>query len=226
MTITQYTLMDLMEQRTAFKAFDEHLPVDDETLRRLFEIVRLTPSSFNIQHWRFLVLRDDASRKRLLPLAWNQKQVMTGTVVMVLADPESYRDATPLWEEYARRGHMSAEAARKMAGLIAPCYEGHEQFKRDEAVRSGSMAAMVLMLAASEEGLMSCPIIGFDAEAVQREFEIPEGWVPVLIVALGHAPHDVEGRPHPPRLALSKIISEGKMGQTPAWAQSEPEAEA
>ena len=220
MTTTQYTLMDLMQQRTAFKSFDPHRPVDDDTLRRLFEIVRLTPSSFNIQHWRFLVLRDDASRQRLLPLAWHQAQIITGTVVMVLADVESYRDAGRFWEEFARQGLMPLEGARKLTGLIETCYDGHEPFKRDEAIRSGAMASMVLMLAASEEGLMSCPIIGFDAKAVCREFEIPDSLVPVLIVALGHAPHDVESRPHPPRLELSEIISEGRLGQTPPWAAS------
>lgn len=60
----------------------------------------------------------------------------------------------------------------------------NERLVRDEVIRSASFAAMNLMLAADAKGLASGPMIGFDSVGVQKAFNIPERYVPVLTLAV------------------------------------------
>jgi nitroreductase len=79
------------------------------------------------------------------------------------------------------------------------------QLNRDEAIRSGSLAAMILMLAAEARGLASGALSGFDVERVRREFAIPERYVPVMLLSVGH----VLGEPGPrqPRLPVEQVLA-------------------
>jgi nitroreductase len=60
-------------------------------------------------------------------------------------------------------------------------------YRRDEAIRNASLAAMQLMLAATAMGLDSGPMVGFDADAFVRAFRVPPRYIPVLLVAVGKA---------------------------------------
>ena len=64
---------------------------------------------------------------------------------------------------------------------------GSEQVRRDEAVRSASLGAATLMLAAQGLGFASAPMTGFDAAGVASEFGLAANEVPVMLVAIGHA---------------------------------------
>jgi nitroreductase len=78
-----------------------------------------------------------------------------------------------------------AELAGRMLPMIQGFYTGKPQLQRDEALRSGSLAAMTLMLVAQDMGLSTCPMIGFDATKVAGLLGIPDDHVPVMIVTLG-----------------------------------------
>jgi nitroreductase len=79
---------------------------------------------------------------------------------------------------------------------------------RDEAIRSGAMAAMALMIAAQAKGLVSGPMIGFDPEAVKREFGIADRYVPVMLLAVGYpAPGNW---PRKPRLGVDEVLALGR----------------
>ena len=82
--------------------------------------------------------------------------------------------------------------------------DAEARMARDEAVRSGSLAAMTLMLAAAAKGLASGPMIGFDPDGVRREFKIPERYLPVLLLPVGHA---APGNwPRKPRLPAGDVL--------------------
>jgi nitroreductase len=90
---------------------------------------------------------------------------------------------------------VDAWVARASASL-----EGNSVLQRDEAMRSASLAAMTLMLAAQGMGLGSCPMSGFDAPQVAREFgpaatELPGVIVGVGYPAIGNWPQKVRKEP-------------------------------
>lgn len=83
-----------------------------------------------------------------------------------------------------------------------------ERMARDEAIRSASLAAMTLMLAAEDRGLASGPMIGFDPEGVKREFGIPDRYVPVMLITVG--PAALGNWPRKPRLTPAEVLSFGR----------------
>lgn len=90
-------------------------------------------------------------------------------------------------------------------GAANGMYSGNSAMQRDEAVRSGAMAAMTLMLAAQGRGLVSCPRISFDQAGVAAEFGLLSTDVPVMLVTVGHA---VAGNwPQKPRKDVGKVLS-------------------
>ena len=82
-------------------------------------------------------------------------------------------------------------------------YGDNPTLQRDEAIRSGSLLAMSLMLAAQEQGLVSCPMIGFDAAGVADTFELDANTIPVMLVTVGY---EAAGNwPQKPRRSVSEF---------------------
>lgn len=175
---------DLVRARRSVKQYDPAHPITDAELRALFEIVALTPTSFNLQHQRFVVVRDPARKRALRAAAMNQPQVEGASAAVVVL------------------GKLDAHAG---AGeRIEKFYEGKPALARDEAIRSAALAAMTLMYAALDAGYATGPMIGFDPDAVARAIELPDGYVPVMLVVIGKAVG--EPRPRADRLPLSESV--------------------
>lgn len=173
-------LSDVIRARGSVKAYDPTHVVSDEDLRRLFELVVLTPSSFNLQHWRFVVVRDQGLKDQLMGAAWGQAHLGQASAdVVICAKLPAHEDAERVW------AHAPAEVAGKMTPMIGGFYGKNEALQRDEAIRSGSLAGMTLMLVAQDMGLSTCPMIGFDPARVSEILSIPADHVPVMIVTLG-----------------------------------------
>lgn len=85
-------LFDAIYQRRAIKAFDpEHtISADDE--KKLFEAAIQAPTSFNIQHWRFVVVRDKALRAEMRKLGNDQAQITDASLlVLMTADMKAWQ---------------------------------------------------------------------------------------------------------------------------------------
>jgi nitroreductase len=175
---------DLARARRSVKSYDPAHAVTDAELRALFELVALTPTSFNLQHQRFVVVRDPARKRALRAAAMNQPQVESASAAVVVL------------------GKLDAHAGR--GERIENYYAGKPALARDEAIRSASLAAMTLMYAALDAGYASGPMIGFDPDAVARVIELPPGYVPVMLVVIGKPAG--EPRPRADRLPLSESV--------------------
>ena len=180
-------VMEAIEARRAVKVFDSQhvMSLSDET--RLLAAARLSPTAFNLQNWRFVIVRDPALRKAIRKVAWDQAQVTDASLLIVLCanlkawarQPERY------W------AHAPAPARELLVPAIAEYYQGNEQVQRDEAMRSCGIAAQTLMLAAQELGYDSCPMDGFDFEAVGKLINLPGDHVIAMMVAIGKRAEDV-----------------------------------
>jgi len=166
--------------RRSLKSFGE-LPLDDDTLRHLFELVRFSPSSFNLQHTRFVVVRDKARRTALRAAAYGQKHVEEcGAVIVVAGKLMAHEDIERVQQ------HVPDPAIRdRIVKTVRGYYENNPQLRRDEAIRSGSLSSMTLMLAAQSMGLATCPMIGFDPKRVAEIVRLPDDHVAVMLIVLG-----------------------------------------
>jgi nitroreductase len=89
-------------------------------------------------------------------------------------------------------------------GAAEGMYKENPQLQRDEAIRSGSLAAMTLMLAAKGQGLVSTPMIGFDQSAVAKEFGLSDLEIPVMLVTVGYP--GATNWPQKPRKAVNDVL--------------------
>lgn len=203
--------------------------VDDETLNRIFEQVRYTPSSYNLQPWEFLVLEDDGNRERLQEVAYGQEHVTDAPVsVVVLAntDPSAHGEAVA--EDMLRKGYLPNEEARDgLLDTFSGMRDRDEETNRLWAAKSTSLAIKALLDAAWSEGLATCPMGGFDAEALVEEFDIPAGYDPVMLVTLGYPAEGADEleMPRKFRRQVSEFVHRETFDPTSAELPDEPVTE-
>ncbi|ACT50470.1 nitroreductase family protein [Methylovorus glucosotrophus] len=189
-----------IETRRSIKAFDPEHTMSEAEIEQLMSLALLSPTAFNIQNWRFVLVQSPELRKQVRAASWDQAQVTDASLLVVLvADLQS-------WSKQPERYWANApEAVRNyLVPAIGQYYAGKEQVQRDEGMRSCGMAAMTLMLAAKEMGYDSCPMDGFDFDAVAKLLKLPADHVPAMFVAIGKGIK--EPWPRGGQLPLSEVV--------------------
>jgi nitroreductase len=194
--------MEVMKGRRSVNFFDPERSVPDETLRELVETAALAPSSFNLQPWSIMVIKDMDSKMRLRELAWDQPKVSEAPVVLVvLADRDAWKEGHPFVErnfkEMVVAGSMVEDQYEWFVNAAKGLYGESPERKQAFACKNTGFFAMGLMLAAKGLGLDTHPMDGFDHEGVRNAFNIPDNyWIPLLL-AVGW--FDSTKELHPPK---------------------------
>ena len=191
---------EAINQRRAVKQFDPNHQMSKAEIDQLFSLAILSPTAFNIQNWRFVLVQNPELRRSIRSVSWNQSQVTDASLLVILcADIKS-------WEK--EPGRYWRNASQETQDFLLPAidnyYRGLEQVQRDEAMRSCGMAAQTLMLTAKAMGYDSCPMDGFDFAAVGNLINVPEDHVIALFVAIGKALSPAH--PRGGQLALSEVL--------------------
>jgi nitroreductase len=172
---------DAIYQRRAIKNYDPEHEFTDDEIRKLMEAAIQSPTSFNIQNWRFVLVRDKELRKAIRAAANDQAQVTDASLLIVLtADVKAWTKSP---DRYWR--NAPAEVAEILVNWMGPFYEGKEQLQRDEAMRSCGIVGQTIMLAARAMGYDSCPMIGFDPVKVAELINLPDDHVISFMIAAG-----------------------------------------
>ena len=179
------------------------MPAEDR--QRLLDLALLSPTSFNIQNWRFVVVSDPEQKKKLRAAAWGQEQVETAQLVLC-GDVKSWQKAP---ERYWR--NAPAEVQQQLVPMIGQFNENSgERVQRDEVMRNCGIAAQTLMLAAKAMGYDSCPMIGFDAEQIAQLINLPEDHAIGMLLVIGKAAQPA--RPRGGQLDKSEVVVENRFG--------------
>lgn len=174
--------MQVMLSRHSVRKYERGLVIPEAELKEILEAAASAPSSWNLQHWRFLVIQEQANKDRLLPIAFGQQQVSDASVVVVvLGDTQANLVAPAVYEKAV------PEIGEMMVTQIEGAYAANPAMGRDEALRNASFAAMQLMLAAKAKGYDTVPMGGYNQAALVKEFNIPERYVPVVMIPIGKA---------------------------------------
>ena len=175
--------LEAIRTRRAVRAYDPAHRLSAAEQRELLELAMLSPTAFNLQHWRFVVVEDAELRRQIRAVAWGQAQVTDASLLVLLcADLAS-------WEKQAARVWQDAPQAVQDALLpaIDGIFRDQPQNQRDEAMRSCGIAAQTLMLAARGMGYDSCPMDGFDFAAVAQLINLPADHCIGLMLAIGRS---------------------------------------
>jgi nitroreductase len=187
-------------ERRSIKAYDPQHKMSEDEIARLMSLAMLSPTAFNIQNWRFVVVTDPALRKEIRAVSWDQAQVEEASLLIVLtADLHAWaKQPERYWE------NASKPVQDYLVSAIGQYYDGNELVQRDEAMRSCGMAAMTIMLAAKEMGYDTCPMDGFDFDAVAKLLNLPDDHTPVMFVVVGKALK--EAQPRGGQLHMNEVV--------------------
>jgi len=192
--------VEAIHSRRSVKHFDANHSMTAEEANEILSLAILSPTAFNIQNWRFVVVDDIDLRKKIRAVSWDQSQVTDTSLFIVLcADLKA-------WEKEPGRYWVNApqEVGEFMLPAIDNYYRGKDQVQRDEAMRSCGIAAQTIMLAAKSLGYDSCPMDGFDFEEVAKLIQLPEDHVIAMFVAIGKGTQ--ESWPRPGQLSLHEVL--------------------
>lgn len=172
-----------IEQRRSVKHFDPHfvLPQADED--QLIQAMMWAPTSFNIQNWRFVLIKDKTQREAIFQAAWQQAQVKDASMLVVFCG--NLHAALEQPERYWRNAPQ--EVQDYLVPKIPAFYENNLQAQRDEVHRSVGFAAQNLMIAAKAMGYDSCPMVGFDPVKVAETIQLPKNHLISIMVTVGKA---------------------------------------
>ena len=195
--------IEAIYNRRAVKQYDPDHRLSAEEEQTLLEAMIQAPTSFNIQHWRFVILREPELRAKIRKEYGNDQAQMTDASLLILftADMKA-------WQKNPERYWANApkEVADLLVGWMGPFHEGREWLQRDEAQRSVGMAMQTIMLAAQELGYQSCPMIGFDLAKVAELVNLPDDHVIGPMVAIGKGIK--EPWPKPGQIPLEQLVFE------------------
>ena len=174
---------EAIESRRAIKNFDSNHTMSKQEIDKILSAAVLSPTSYNIQNWRFVVITDKQTKAKLRAASWNQAQVTDASVVIILC-----ADLLAWKKDPARYWKNAPKATQDyLVPAITEAYEGQDQFQRDEAIRSCAMAAQTIMLAAKAMNYDSCPMIGFVPEQVAKIINLPQDHIIVMMITIGKA---------------------------------------
>ena len=158
----------MMNHRYACKLFtDQKIPKED--LEFILEAGRLSPSSFGVEQWKFVVVQNQAIKEEIEKVAWNQKQISTCSDLLIILARKDVRSCDAYTQKQLKRWGLPEEGYKGLMGLYKNWVDGRD----DHTIEMWSekqcyIAAGNLMSAAAFIGIDSCPIEGFMSDKVDE----------------------------------------------------------
>ena len=200
--------LEILRRRFACKRFRKDVQLSDSALKYLLECGRLSPSSFGLEPWRFIFVKDPGRIAALGDACFAQEAVYTSPCVVVILSrrEEAYSLGSDFLKQRAGRfpgGYLVFEAD----------YEGYHEFLRKEArlihwARAQTyIACTTMMTGAASIGIDSCPIEGFDEERVLSVIGVSNSdWTVGLIASFGLRDEEIRPKIREEPTMLSEII--------------------
>jgi len=183
-----------LEWRYATKKFDLNRKITDIDLNELFESLRLSPSSFGLQPWKFVVVNDVKLRTNLRKYAWDQSQITDAPHLIVLCAKKDIReeDIDEYINEISKLRRISlADLTGFKEVLTGYRKNTTKEFIANWTKRQVYIALGFLMANAAKKRIDSCPMEGFDNEKFDKLLGLNNSeYCSVVICALGYRAKD------------------------------------
>ncbi|WP_172198180.1 NAD(P)H-dependent oxidoreductase [Campylobacter sp. RM16188] len=203
--------LEAMNFRHACKIFDENKKISDDEFDLILEAGRLSPSSTGLEQWDFLVVQNADLRQKIREVSWNQIQMTSCSHLLVILAKIS--EVKP-GNEYIKK--IIARRVDKEPELIAQREKFYQDFltanfKNDDELtyhwssKQCYIAAANMMTAAATLGIDSCPIEGFDADALNKVLNLDTTKQRVAVMI----PFGYRLNPQPPkyRRKISDVVT-------------------
>lgn len=174
--------------RRSIRAYKQE-PIPHEDINAILDTVRLAPSPFNIQPWRFVIVENPEVKSKLAAAAYNQRQVTSAPAVIVL-----YTDMDDVVENVHEviPPTMDEASGKGIQDAIKNAFP--EDIRQAQGAKFGYIALGFLLLAAESRGYQTSSMTGYDPQAIRKLLDLPEKSEIPAIIAIGRG--DEEGFPH------------------------------
>ena len=200
------SIQHLINTRTSINHFQPNHPLKERDISLLVELATKAPTAYNMQNWHFIAVQSEEAKIQLKSAAFGQQKIVDASIAFIICGKlEAHQQLSSALEPSVKANIIEQRVADAWVTQAMAAHENNDLLQRDEAIRSASLAAMSLLLAAQDMGLGSCPIGGFDAAEVSRQFALSENEIPVLIVVVGY-PKELNLR-QKMRKPLSEILT-------------------
>ena len=200
------SIQHLINTRTSINHFQPNRPLQESDISLLVELATKAPTAYNMQNWHFIAVQSKEAKAQLKSVAFGQQKIVDASIAFIICGKlEAHQQLSSALEPSVKANIIEQRIADAWVTQAMAAHENNDLLQRDEAIRSASLAAMSLLLAAQDMGLGSCPIGGFDAAEVSRQFALSENEIPVLIVVVGY-PKELNLR-QKMRKPLSEILT-------------------
>ncbi len=180
------TLAVAIAGRRATPSFDG-MPISPSDLRRVLDAGLHAPSGYNMQPWRFVVVRDPEQKRRLRAASYNQAKVEEASVMIVACgDADGWRNGD--LEEMLRLGREGGmpENYAELAKETIPNYLSNHPNMEVWINRHVMIAFTHMMLMAEVLGYDTAPMEGFEQERVREVLKLPLSYYVVALLGIGH----------------------------------------
>ncbi|MBA2124229.1 hypothetical protein B9J78_04755 [bacterium Unc6] len=178
-------LKDLIQERRSVNFFDTTKSVDEATIKKIYDIAKLCPSSFNLQPWKFILVTKPENKQKLRQCALNQPKVEEApAMLIILADKNGYDRMNEIFDDMVEKGYHKEEERQSLNGLARMLYGG-DMNSRGLALRNAGLFTMSFMLVAKDMGIDTHPMDGFEQDRVKKAFNIPDRYEVAMLMAVG-----------------------------------------
>ena len=202
------TFLESLEFRHACKAFDESKQISQQDLEFILDAARRAPSSFGMEAWKFLVITNKELKAKLRPLCWNQVQITSCShLVVILAGIESVKVESGIPKKMFARRDMPQDSLDFYLNLYADHLK--ETLSSDENIYAWTAKQTVfatanMMSAAAVKGIDSCPLEGYDRDAVEAILELDKSKYRLsMLLPLGYR---INEQPSQQRLSYDEVV--------------------
>lgn len=188
---SENSLLESLNWRYATKEFDPSRKIEAATLSTIEESLVLTPSSYGLQPWKFIIISDQDLKAKMPEISWNQQQLKDCSQVVVFTAKTGYsrEDLKAFIDRMAEVRDVSPESLSGYEQVVANSLDkATEEGWLDAWARNQVYIALgQLLLVAASLGVDACPMEGIEAEKYDQLLDLEgSGYETVVVCPLGY----------------------------------------
>jgi len=193
---------EVIGKRRSIRKFIEE-PVPDHLIREILDTGRLAPSGLNLQPWRYVVVKNEESRKRISKAIPSPHAAASPVLIICCADTSAFAEIPVRIKELIKAGALSSSYYENSDNQDRLSASMDSDFIKVNAAINTAISIDHMILKATDLGLGSCWIGAFDESLMKETAGLDDRYKVIAVLAIGY-PDQV---PAPrPRLSLDEII--------------------
>ncbi len=195
---------------TRFSALD----IPESCLEHVIEIARLSPSEWNFQPWRWIVVRSESAKKLLEDVTYIKAPISSAPVILIcLADTLAWKSASQHLQEMIASRKITEGEAHETLRKLREYYSASPEVANRTALANTFVAIHQMLLAASECNLSAYWVTEFDEHKIKTHFHVPDNFLVAALLPIGFREETLSAPV--PKLPLRALVYHEKFGETP-----------